>query len=668
MLQSTDTRSIPPDSTWIERFLNIACVAWILLHMYVAWRLPFSIDELKVLHLGFATTIIFSTAIGQKDPNKPLTSWFWLSLALISLVITSYFFIDYENMVERIGIPSMGDVTVGTFLVMVVLLATWLQWGAIIPLLTLTVIFYALFGQHLPGFFFHSGIDFPRLTGYCSTYFMGTLGSLTGLSASMIVHFLLFGALIQAVGGAQLIEKISFIVGSRFRSGAAQTAIISSSMLGMISGSTAANIAITGAFTIPLMKRRGYHSNFAGAVEVVASTGGQIMPPIMGVSAFLIAGLTNIPYAKIVIAAFLPAVVYYLNLSFAVWLRTQKRGISLVKRDAEVPIIRLKDLLKEHGHLLIPVIILTWRILIGETPAKAVLYANISLVAVGLVHTVILGFRNIYGATLQFGRQVYEGLVRGAREGAKLAVVLGSMGIIVEMFTVTGFGQRLSYAMVDLAGGSALILISLVAVLTIFFGMGMPTPGAYLLTILLSAPALIKIGFPELSIHMFVFYFAIISALTPPVAIGVLVAMGISGGKYLGTALNALRLALPGFLMPFFFLHKPTILSLAKSPLRALEFNVLLLVGMFGMSIFFDGFFIRRVGWLGRGFCLVGAFLIFHPSLVYSWLGLGILLAFGVTYFFLHTRGLVGDAEVKQEAMVAQASKDVPTTSQFKPN
>jgi TRAP transporter 4TM/12TM fusion protein len=417
-----------------------------------------------------------------------------------------------------------------------------------------------------------------------------------------------------------------------------------------------------------LMKRRGYHSNFAGAVEVVASTGGQIMPPIMGVSAFLIAGLTNIPYAKIVIAASLPAVVYYLNLSFAVWLRTRKRGISLVERDAGVPIIRLKDMLKEHGHLLIPVIILTWRILIGETPAKAVLYANISLVAVGLVHTVILGFRNIYGATLKFGRQVYEGLVKGAREAAKLAVVLGSMGIIVEMFTVTGFGQRLSYAMVDLAGGSALILISLVAVLTIFFGMGMPTPGAYLLTILLSAPALIKIGFPELSVHMFVFYFAIISALTPPVAIGVLVAMGISGGKYLGTALNALRLALPGFLMPFFFLYKPVILNLAKNPPGALEFNVFLLVGMVGMSIFFEGFFIRRVGWLSRGLCLVGALLIFHPSLVYSWLGLGILLALGVAYFFLHTRGLIGDAKVKQETMVAQASKDVPTASQFKSN
>lgn len=639
--------------TFSSRFLNFAFAAWVLLHIYVAWGLPFSIDELKVLHVGLATSLIFFASFNQKDLRKVWASWLWLGLSLISLVITFYFFFDYENMVERVGVPSMGDVVVGTILVLVVLVVTWRQWGFVIPLLTVITLLYALFGQYLGGFFYHSGIDYRRLTAYSSTYFMGTLGSLTGLSATMIVHFLLFGALLKAVGGARLIEKISIIVGLRFRSGAAQTAVISSSMLGMISGSTAANIAITGAFTIPLMKQRGYDRNFAGALETVASTGGQIMPPIMGVSAFLIAGLTNIPYAHIVIAAFLPAMVYYLSLSFAVMIRTQKRGFSLAKRTTESPKIRGKDILIEHGHLLIPVVILTWRILIGETPARAVFYANMSLVAVSLIHAIVcaivLGLEGLYGAMLRFGREVYEGLVSGAREGAKLGVVLASMGIIVEMFTVTGFGQRLSYAMVDIAGGNALFLISLVAILTIFFGMGMPTPGAYLLTVLLSAPAMIKFGFPLLSVHMFVFYFAIISALTPPVAIGVLVAIGISGGTYLRTALNSLRLALPGFLLPLYFLYKPVILDLGKNPFGALEFNCLLLVGMLAMSIFFEGFFYRRVGWLGRGFCLAGAALIFHPSLIYSWMGFGILLAFGAIQFLLYSRHQPRGSEMKQE-------------------
>ncbi len=660
-----ETEFLSTESTWFERFLEIVCVAWILLHIYVTWRLPFSIDELKVLHLGLATTILFfASFINRKDIDKAWASWFWVGMALISLVISLYFFVDYENMVERIGVPSTGDVVVGTIMVTVVLVVTWREWGFVVPLLTLVTLLYALFGQYLGGFFFHSGIDYPRLTGYSSTYFMGTLGSLTGLSATMIVHFILFGALLQAVGGARLIEKISIIVNLRFRSGAAQTAVISSSMMGMISGSTAANVAITGAFTIPMMKRRGYHSNFAGAVETVASTGGQIMPPVMGVSAFLIAGLTNIPYAQIVIAAFLPAIVYYLNLSFAVMIRSRKRGFSLIKRDDEESIIRGKDVLKEHGHLLIPVIILSWRILIGETPAKAVLYANMSLVAVGLVHTVLLRLISGHAGIVEFGRQVFRGLVNGAREGAKLGVVLGTMGIIVEMFTVTGFGQRLSYAMVDLAGGNALILITLVAVITLFFGMGMPTPGAYLLAVLLSAPALIKFGFPVLSVHMFVFYFAIISALTPPVAIGVLVAVGISGGNYLGTALNAIRLALPGFLLPFYFLYQPAILNLAKNPLGALHFNILLLIGMFGMSIFFDSFFMRRVGWPERIIYLSGAILIFHPSEVYSWLGFGILLAFGAAHFLLYSRQLhLDDKLMNKDAIEAPVEQPSETKS-----
>jgi TRAP-type uncharacterized transport system fused permease subunit len=178
----------------------------------------------------------------------------------------------------------------------------------------------------------------------------------------------------------------------------------------------------------------------------------------------------------------------------------------------------------------------------------------------------------------------------------------------------------------------------MVAILTLFFGMGMPTPGAYLLAVLLSAPALIKFGFPELSVHMFVFYFAIISALTPPVAVGVLVAVGISGGSYVGTAKEALRLALPGFLLPFYFLYQPEILGLAKNPLWALLHNFFILMGTVGLTLFLDGFLLHRIGWMARILCLVGALGIFHPSILLSWIGTGILLAYGIVHFFSHTR------------------------------
>jgi TRAP transporter 4TM/12TM fusion protein len=655
-MEQVEGKATLSKSSRFAKVIDVVCAAWMVMHVYAIWRLPFSIDEFKVLHLGVATSILFFRACIPKDSQKLWSSLLWMGLAFISLFTTFFFYFDYENMVERVGVPSMGDVMVGTLLVVVVIIVTWRVWGFIIPLLSFITILYGLFGHYLEGFFYHSGIDFPRLTGYLSTYFMGTLGSFTGLSATLIIHFLLFGALLQVMGGAKLIEKLSIIIGSRFRSGAPQTAVVSSLLFGMISGSTAANVATTGAFTIPLMKRRGYHPDFAGAVEAVASTGGQIMPPVMGVSAFIIASLTDIPYVQIAIAAFLPALVYYGNLSFAVWVRTRKRGFTIIKQDSELPVIRIRDVLKEHGHLVIPVAILTWRIFIGETPAKAVLYANLSLVALGLISTIILGRRELGKALIQFGCEVYKGLVDGAREGAKLGVILASMGIIIEMFTVTGFGQRLSHTIVELAGGQPLLLIFLAAILCLFFGMGMPTPGAYLLTVLLSAPVLIKVGFPVLSVHMFVFYFAIISAITPPVAIGALVAVGISGGKYLGTALHAMRLALPGFLLPFYFLYMPVILDLIKDPLGALEFNAFLMIAMFGMCIFFEGFFLDQVGWLRRGLCFVASLMIFHPSKIASWVGTGMLLLFGTIHFFLYWRLQHQRTQVNQEGVFVQAS------------
>jgi len=548
-------------------------------------------------------------------------------------------------MVERVGTPSLGDVILGAIFVALVLVISVREWGYVVPGLTFITILYSLFGNYLGGLFFHSGIDFRRLIGYLSTYFMGTLGSLTGLSASVILHFLLFGALLESVGGAKFFEKLSILICSRFASGAAQTSVWSSALFGMISGSVAANVAVDGPHTIPMMKRRGYSTDYAGAVEAVASTGGQIMPPVMGVAAFILASLIGITYAQVCIAAFLPAFVYYGSLSFAIMVQSRKMGMKKAKQDPKVPIVRGKDLLKAHGHLLIPIVVLTWRLLIGESPAKSVLYANILMVSLGLIHSMIFGRKDLMGSLFQFGQQVYKGLVDGAREGAKLGVILGTMGVIVEMFTVTGFGQRLSYGVVDLAGGHSLLLVLMVAILTLVFGMGMPTPGAYLLAVLLSAPALIKFGFPELSVHMFVFYFAIISALTPPVAIGVLVAVGISGGSYVKTALHALRLALPGFLLPFYFLYQPEILDLAKNPLEAIKFNFFILMGTFGLTLFLDGYFLRRVRWLNRGLCLIAALMIFHPSVLLSYIGTGILLALGIPHFILHSSLFHRDTE-----------------------
>jgi len=543
---------------------------------------------------------------------------------------TIYFFIEYRNLVQAIGMPHTGQLLVGAILIILVLLSTYIAWGVVIPLLVCAVSLYAFFGKYFPGILFHSGIGLPRFIGYSATYFMGTLGRLTGYSASLIIHFLIFGAVLQAIGGKEVIVKLGKIIGSRFKSGAAQSAVVASGMMGIVSGSVASNVAVTGAFTIPMMKNRGYKLEYAGAVEAAASSGGQIMPPVMGIVAFIIAGMTGIPYAHVVIAAALPALVYFLNLSFNVFVRSNKIDVQLHKDKLEMQKIDTKDKLKnifiEHGYLLISIIILSWRIIIEEAPPRAVFWGSLSLVILGLGNLVLTRFDKLHKALLNYSHNIYKGLIKAADEASKIALILASLGIILETFTTTGFGQRLSYYIVTMGGGgSSLTLVLLVALLVLFLGMGMPTSGAYLVAILLTAPALTKMGFELFSVHMFIFYFAILSGLTPPVCLAVLVAVSISGGDFFKTALQALRLAIPGFLMPFFFLYEPVILHARTNPLGALQYNLFLLMASCGLVLTFEGYFFHKVEWVYRIICLLAALLIFYPNTLLSYLGVFII-------------------------------------------
>jgi len=488
----------------------------------------------------------------------------------------------------------------------------------IIPLLVVGALVYALFGSHFGGVLFHSGLDYSRLIGYSSTYFMGSLGTLTGLSASLILHFLLFGALFQAVGGKELIEKMGLLIGTRFKSGAAQAAIASSSMLGMVSGSIPANVAMTGVFTIPMMIKRGYSREFSGAVESAASAGGQITPPIMSVVVFLIAGMTGIAYPEILIAATLPAISYYVFLVFTVTLHTRKLGLTSVNDNRDNYGISVIQIIKDHGYLIVPFFILIWRILIGESPARSVLYANGVLLGLGLFYSIIKGKTGYIDSIIRFSKRILAGLVKTSIEGAKLGVVLGSVGIIMEVFTVTGFGQRMSYLIVSMAGDHATIgLVFMVALLVLFFGMGMPSAGAYIIAALLMAPALVRLGFPVLSVHMFIFYFSMLSALTYPVCLGVLVANNISKGNLFLTSLYAMRLALPAFIMPFVFLYIPGVLALSDYPFKAIIVNIIVIVGLIVISVAMEGYCKTKISWVWRAiigiigsmFIMAGAYL-----------------------------------------------------------
>lgn len=533
-------------------------------------------------------------------------------MGAVAFLLAIYYLANYEGLTERIGYSKMSDVLAGSIWLVLVLLATFRAYGMVIPLLVAGALVYALFGNHFVGVLFHSGIDYSRLIGYSGTYFMGSLGTLTGLSASLILHFLLFGALFQAVGGKELIEKMGFLIGTRFRSGAAQAAIASSSMLGMVSGSIPANVAMTGVFTIPMMIKRGYSREFSGAVESAASAGGQITPPIMSVVVFLIAGMTGIAYPEILIAATLPAISYYVFLVFTVSLHTRKLGLAPVDGNRDNSGVSIMQVIKDHGYLMIPFFILIWRILIGESPARSVLYANGVLLGLGFFHSIIKGKTGCFDSIKIFSKRIFSGLVKTSMEGAKLGVVLGSVGIIMEVFTVTGFGQRMSYFIVSIAGDHATIgLVFMVASLVLFFGMGMPSAGAYIIAALLIAPALVRLGFPVLSVHMFIFYFSMLSALTYPVCLGVLVAINISKGNLFLTSIYSMRLALPAFIMPFVFLYIPGTLGFSDNPFRATIINIITTIGLMVISVAVEGYCKTKLSWVWRAIVgIIGSIVI----------------------------------------------------------
>jgi len=618
---------------------NLSCILWIILQIYFTYYLPFSIDQLKIFHLCFAISIILLDFITKtnneliKIPKFILYIYSFLGFSILAILV--YFFINYEIMIESVGYPRQIDIILGSIFLIALIGATYKAWGKIIVILTILALLYALYGNIFKGLLYHSGIGFPRLIGYACTYYMGALGNMSTISSTLIIYFLIFGSLLQALGGKELIWELSKILGSKFRSGTAQTAVVSSGMLGMVTGSTASNVAITGSLTIPMMIKRGYSKDFAGAVEATASMGGQIMPPVMGITAFIISNFTNIPYRNIVIASILPALVYYLNINLLVFLRTEK----LYDRLSDYSSIKVKkfnNFFKCYGHLLIPVIVLTWRILVGS-PSRAVLQGIFTLIIVSFMHSILLGYQNrkITEYIKDYINQLSKGLIEGAKSVSKVAVVLGCMGIIMETFTFTGFGQRLSYSIVDIAGENYFLLIGLVTLLTLFFGMGMPTPGAYILTSLLSAPILINYGgFPVLSVHMFIFYFAVISAITPPVAIASLVAIGISGGSFLKTSLNAIRLSLPGFLLPFYFLFQPIILGAQKDFLNAFIANIKVLIGSLLIIIFSEAFFLKKLTFLERIFCLIAGVFILIPGKLFTCVGLGAVLLFIFNVFY----------------------------------
>lgn len=622
-----DTPNEPPGlfgdrSDVATLIFGVVGVGTALLHMYqiAVYALPGG--AFKSLHLNLALVL---SLLGMAAAAEPSARARRAGFALLSLVACGpllYVLLEYQALIdERAFFPDPADLAVAAIMLGLALFVAVREWGPIIPGIAVLGLAYGYFGYLLPeGLFYHGGFSWDRLLGYTSIpYFRGLLGGLTAVSASTIFIYMLFAGLLKSTGGLDLLMKIAFSLSGRSRAGPAQAAVLGSGFMGMISGSTMANVASTGAFTIPMMKSFGFRPHFAGAVEAVASAGGQVTPPKMGLAAFLIVGITGIPYLEILAAATLPAIVYYGYLLFAVHIqavRLDLGGTAEARRIEGLPLsdMPMRRALILYGHPLAAILLLIW-LLVGGMPAStAALAAVLLIIAAEVLKRIALNVRAPLTALREMGAPILGGLARGAHSGAQVAVVVAVISVMVEMLVATGLAQSLSYSMLDLAGENLVALVLIVALTCLIFGVGMPTSAAYILVALLGAPALVALDVPVLAAHLFVFYLANMSAITPPVAVGCLVAANLAGAPFMRTSFTAVRLGLPGFLLPFLFVARPEILGLGAPFALQLATAALAGIALIAINVALEGLLVRRLHVVERLMLLPAAFGLFHQS------------------------------------------------------
>lgn len=506
----------------------------------------------------------------------------------------------YLDIVMRGGMAVPADIWrfVGLMAVLFVLVQRNVGWPLIV--LMSAALLYAWFGYLIPGRYGHGGYDLNRLASTLMLSTEGVYGVPMGVAVEYIFLFALLGNLLMRVGTGEVFVDIARGLTGRMRGGPGLSAALSSTLLGTINGSAVANVVTTGTFTIPLMKRAGYSPNLAGAIEAAASSAGQILPPVMGAAAFLMAEIIGMPYAQIALAALIPGLLYVIALMAAVWLEAGRLGL---EPDREAGFALLKATLLRRGYLLLPLVALVGLMVTGFTPTRAAVLALVAGLLLspwrkdsrfGLVGALMI-CRDTLLATLP------------------IVAAVGAAGAVIGVLNLSGLGLMLSGLIVDLGGSSILAILLLTAVVAFMLGMGLPTSAAYLLLAVLVAPALTKLGVPAIVAHMFIFYFGLVSAITPPVALAAYAAASISGGTANGTAVESIRLGFVKLLVPFLFVSMPGLLMLGTAAEIALS-ALLAAAGVVALTVAFAGWFRSPMAGAERIALACAALLVLWPT------------------------------------------------------
>lgn len=602
----------------LNRIFEVVAVMMCIYHILFAVRPMFSPTENQIVHLGFVLVLFYlKMAVKALDKGKKLFAYGNLILAVVSLYIEAYLFINFDVLINSVGLYTTINLVIGVLLCLILFDSVNRGFGKALAIIYVISILYARFGNYIPGFFNHNGFAWPRLVATLTTNFTGVFGQVLDVSASFITLFMIFGGLLEASGAGKFFIDLALAIGGGTRSGPALAAVIGSCMVGSINGSAVANVATTGVFTIPMMKERGYEPQYASAVEAVASTGGQLMPPVMGSGAFIMAGILGVSYSKVAIAAIIPAFLYYLTAGISVHLHALKMGMEPIPAEKR---IRTRDVMKEGWYNLIPLVVVFYMLIRGMSVSRAGFWGIMSMIVVyAAAQTVRKSRKFIF--TRDFWLFLKNAFVSGAKSTLTVAVACAVMGIVAQVVNMTGLSLKIVYQLRQIAGDIPFLAVVLTMLISVFFGMGVPTTASYVMVAIIAAPVLVEFGFPAIGVHMFVYFYAILANITPPIATAALVASQIGETDYMQTAVLAVKIGISGFIIPFMFLYHEELL-MQGTPLNIILTVLTSVGGVLCIAIFFEKWFITRVTRLESVGFLIAAALLIYPERLTSVVGI----------------------------------------------
>ena len=583
----------------------------------------------RSIHVGMILILAFMLYPATKKASRKVIAWYDYVLIVLSAAVPLYMWLDYVNIINRAGRPNMMDVIIGTILTLIVLEATRRVCGMALPIIAIIFICYSLMGTKqglipidIPGIFLHRGYSWQKLMSHFFANTEGIYGSSVNVASTYIFLFIAFGEIMNKCGMGQFFNDFANAIAGGTKGGPAKVAVVASGLLGMINGAAVAVVVTTGSFTIPLMKKSGYDDEFSGAVVATGSVGGQLMPPVMGAAAFIMADTLGMKYNELLISAAIPAVIYYMGILFQIQMRAEKLGMQGTPKD-QLP--KMSNVMKEYGHLALPIIFLVYMLFFsGKTVIMAAFYT--------IVFTIIVA--QCRKNTRMSFQDILDAMVAAAKSTVSVAIACACVGIIVGSCSITGFALNMANTIISIGGKSLMFTLVFTMVTCMILGMGLPSLPSYIITSTIAAPALVQLGIPALVAHMFCFYFAMFANLTPPVALAAFAAAGIAGGSPMKTGWASVKLALAGFILPYMFVYNTDLLLLDTPIAKAVQVALTAAVGVFLISVAVEGFLFSKVNIVLRIISILGAYLLIDSGLVTDLIGIAI---FAVVIIFQKT-------------------------------